>query len=203
MKAALIVSLMFALLSLTGCEVQSAPNSAREAAAAFGNVLDLYNERLDLTAQAIALARNYLPADAPVLTQVDRTRAIVADLHASPALLESPASFERFDVAQRDLTDAISQLLIKCEGVRRLKASRAFNSLQSRLASCAGRIALARDRYTEAARRHNASLHDASINLADRAHLERDMPTFTVPDRAPANHHPRTDFGALRGSLRV
>ncbi|MGF6658852.1 hypothetical protein QF000_000496 [Paraburkholderia atlantica] len=63
------------------------------------NVLDLYNERLELTEQAVLLGRKHLSPDAPALAQIGRSRTAVADLHASPALLDSPASFERFDVA--------------------------------------------------------------------------------------------------------
>ncbi|WP_233853611.1 LemA family protein [Paraburkholderia sp. HD33-4] len=203
MRAALIVSILFALLCMPGCGTDPAQAADHELAAAFADVLDLYNARLDLTAQALTLARGHLPPDAPVLAKVESSRAAVADLHASPALLESPASFERFDVAQRDLTDAISQLLIACEGVHRLSASPPFRALQSRLASSAGRIAFARERYDEAARRYNASRHRFPLHLADLMHAEPDKPIFTVPDPTPVHRHPRTDFGALRGSLRV
>jgi LemA protein len=203
MKPALIVSILFALLCLPGCGTDPAPAADHELAAAFADVLDLYNARLDLTAQALALARRHLPPDAPALARVARSSAAVAALHASPALVDSPASFERFDVAQRDLTDAISQLLIACEAVHRLNASPAFRALQSRLASSAGRIAFARERYDEAARQYNAARHRFPLQLAEVIHPGVDRPTFTVPDATPVHRHPRTDFGALRGSLRV
>ena len=203
MRPALFVSIVFVLLWLSGCGSHSSSGTHREVDAAFADVLDLYNERLDLSAQAIALARRYLPPDAPVLARMDRSRAAVADLHASLALLDSPASFERFDVAQRDQTDAISQLLIACEGVRCLDGSPAFRALRLRLASSAGRIAFARERYDETAQRYNAARHRFPSDLADLIHPEQDKPAFTVPDGTPVHRHPRTDFGALRGSLRV
>ncbi|RZF25706.1 LemA family protein [Paraburkholderia sp. UYCP14C] len=188
---------------MAGCGTDPAPRADHQVIVAFADVLDLYNERLELTQQAVTLARKHLPPDAPALTQIDSSRMAVADLHASPALLDSPASFERFDVAQRDLTDAISQLLIACEGVRRLDGSPAFRALRMRLASSAGRIAFARERYDEAARRYNAARHRFPFDLADLIHPEQDKPAFTVPDATPVHRHPRTDFGALRGSLRV
>ncbi|WP_233801546.1 LemA family protein [Paraburkholderia sp. HP33-1] len=204
MRPALIVSILLALLGMSGCETESARGADHELTAAFADVLDLYNARLDLTAQAFVLARGHLPPDAPVLAKVASARAAVADLHASPALLDSAASFERFDVAQRELTDAISQLLIACEAVPRLSASPPFRALQARLASSAGRIAFARERYDEAARRYNdASRQRFPLHLADVMHPQRDKPLFTVPDTTPVHRHPRTDFGALRGALRV
>ncbi|MFP4894875.1 LemA family protein [Paraburkholderia sp. EG304] len=203
MRPALIVSFLFALLCMSGCGGDMVPAADREVAVAFADVLDLYNERLELTEQAVLLARKHLSPDAPALAQMGRSRTAGADLHASPALLDSPASFERFDVAQRDLTDAISQLLIAREGIRRLKASPAFRALQSRLASSAGRIAFARERYDEAARRYNAARHRFPFGLADMIHPTQDRPAFMAPDGTPVHRHPRTDFDALRGSLRV
>lgn len=203
MKLALIASLMCALLCLTGCGVRSASTSAREVDAAFDDVLDLYGERLELAVQASALARHYLPPDAPALVEVDNTSAVVARITASRALLESPASFDRFDVAQRDLSDAISHLLITCEAVRDLAGSRDFRLIQSRLAACAASIAAARERYSEAARSYNAARHEASLNLADRLRDGQDKPVFTVPDKAPSSRHPRTDVGTSRGAWPV
>lgn len=154
-------------------------------------------------ADATTLARKYLPLNAPELALVDNTRAAVADLHATPDLIDTRASFERFDVAQRQLTEAISQLMIACEGVHRLNADARFHIVQSRLASSAGQIALARERYDSAARRYNATLHGFPLDPPEAIHAAPDKPTFSVRDGSPVHRHPRTDFGALRGSLRV
>ncbi|MBB5501193.1 hypothetical protein [Paraburkholderia sp. MM5384-R2] len=61
----------------------------------------------------------------------------------------------------------------------------------------------ARERYDEAARRYDAARHRFPFDLADVIRPELDKPAFTVPDATPVHRHPRTDFGALRGSLRV
>ncbi|WP_090866909.1 LemA family protein [Paraburkholderia diazotrophica] len=211
MKSTSIISLLLGLLLLASCGINPSMTSDREVKAAYSDVLDQYGERLDLAADASTLARKYLPAGSLALAQVDDSREAVAALHASPEFVDTPASFDRFDIAQRQLTEAISQLMVACEGVRRLNNEPKFRALQSRLASSAGRIALARDRYDDAARRYNASLHHFSsglpsgvpFDLADAIHAGRDKPTFPVKDSSPVHRHPRTDFGALRGSLRV
>ncbi|WP_429402406.1 hypothetical protein [Paraburkholderia sp. MM5482-R1] len=59
------------------------------------------------------------------------------------------------------------------------------------------------DRYDEAARRYDAARHRFPFDLANVIRPELDKPAFTVPDATPVHRHPRTDFGALRGSLRV
>ncbi|MGF6658851.1 hypothetical protein QF000_000495 [Paraburkholderia atlantica] len=93
-------------------------------------------------------------------------------------------------------------MLIACEGIRRLKASPAFHALRSRLASSAGRIAFARERYNEAAQRYNATRLRFPFDFAEMIHPTQDRPAFTAPDGTPVHLHPRTDFDALRGSLR-
>lgn len=211
MKSTSIFSLLPALLLLAAllaaCGINPSLPSDHEVKAAFADVLDQYAERLDLAADATALARTHLSADSTVLAQVENSRAAVEALHATPDVIDTPASFERFDVAQRQLTEAISQLMIACENVRRLNADPKFRMLQARLAASAGRIALARDCYDEAARRYNASLHRFAsrfpLNLAATIDAGRDKPTFSVKDGSPVRRHPRTDFGSLRGSLRV
>jgi LemA protein len=203
MKPTSIISMLLTLLSLSACGINHSLAQDNDVKAAFADVLDLYYTRLEIVADATTLARKYLPLNAPELALVDNTRAAVADLHATPDLIDTRASFERFDVAQRQLTEAISQLMIACEGVHRLNADARFHIVQSRLASSAGQIALARERYDSAARRYNASLHGFPLDPAEAIHAAPDKPTFSVRDGSPVHRHPRTDFGALRGSLRV
>jgi LemA protein len=203
MKPTSIISILFALLFLAACGINPPLSPDNDAKAAFADVQDLYHARLDLVTDAMALARKHLSPDSPALTQVDAARAAVVAIHTAPDVIDTPASFERYDVAQRQLTEAISQLMIACEAVRGLRADPRFRAIQARLASSAGRIAFARDRYDEAARRYNASRHRFPLDLADAIRAERDKPTFLVPDGPPVHRHPRTDFGALRGSLRV
>jgi LemA protein len=203
MKSILIFAILIALCALAGCGIDPSPARGDQAKAAFSDVLDLYNERLELVDEATALARPYLPADSSALTDMANARSTVTALHATPDFIDTPASFERFDIAQRQLTEAISQLMIVCESVHRLNAVPRFRTLQAQLASSAGRIAVARDRYDSAARRYNSSLHRFPSNLAEAIHAGQDKPTFSVRDGSPVHRRPRTDFGALRGSPRV
>jgi LemA protein len=202
-KSILLIPLLFAFCALAGCGIERPHVRDDDAQAVFSEVLDLYNERLSLADEATALARPYLPPGSSALADVANARSTVAALHATPEFVDAPASFERFDVAQRQLTEAMSQLMVVCESVQRLSATPRFALLQTRLAASAGRIAVARDRYDSAARRYNASLRRFPFNLAQAVHADADKPTFSVRDGSPVHRQPRTDFGALRGSLRV
>jgi len=202
-KTVLIIPILLALHALAGCEIAPALHVDEQVKAAFSDVVDVYAERLELVDEATALARRYRPADSSTLADVADARAAIVALHPTPALVDEPALFERFDVAQRQLTEAISQLMVVCESVPRINASPRFRTLQARLARSAGQIAIARDRYDKAAQRYNASLHRFPFNLAQAIHADENLPTFSAPDSSPVHRRPRTDFGTLRGSLRV
>jgi len=203
MKALLIIPLLLALGVLTACGIAPSLHPDEQVKAAFSDVVVLYDERLTLVDETTALARRYLPADASTLHNVADARSAIEALHATPALVGEPASFARFDVAQRQMTEAISQLLIVCESVRQIETAPRFLTLQTRLASSAARIAAARERYDRAALQYNASLHRFPLDLAQALHADQDRPTFSTPDGSPVHRRPRTDFGTLRGSLRV
>ncbi len=202
-KSLLFIPLLIAFCVLAGCGTDRPHVRNDEARAAFAEVLDLYNDRLSLADEAIALARPYLSTGSSALAEVVSARSSVAALHATPEFVDAPALFARFDVAQRQLTDAMSQLMVACESEHRLSATPRFRQLQARLAMSAGRIAAARDRYDSAAQRYNASLHVFPFSLAQAIHADAGKPTFSVRDGSPVHRRPRTDFGTLRGSLRV
>ncbi|MEM5365798.1 LemA family protein [Paraburkholderia azotifigens] len=203
MKALLIIPVLLALDALTACGVVPSLQADDQVKAAFSDVVVLYDERLALVDETTALARRYLPADASTLKNVADARSAIEALHATPALVGEPALFARFDVAQRQMTEAISQLMIVCESVRRIETAPRFQMLQTRLASSAARIAAARERYDHAALQYNASLHRFPLDLAQALHACQDKPAFSTPDVSPVHRRPRTDFGTLRGSLRV
>ncbi|BCG04834.1 hypothetical protein PPGU19_094020 (plasmid) [Paraburkholderia sp. PGU19] len=203
MKTILIIAVLFAIHALASCGIAPSLHGNDQVKTAFADVITLYDERLALVDETTALARRYLPAEASTLRTVSDARSVIEALHATPALVDQPALFERFDVAQRQMTDAISELMIVCESVRRLDTAPRFQTLQMRLASSAARIAAGRDRYDHAALQYNATLHRFPLDLAEALHADQDNPTFTTRDGSPVHRRPRTDFGTLRGSLRV
>ncbi|MBP0593416.1 LemA family protein [Paraburkholderia sp. LEh10] len=203
MKALVIIPVLFALHALAGCGIAPSLHADDQVKATFSDVIALYDERLALVDETTALARRYLPAEAATLKNVSDARSAIEAVHATPAFVDEPALFERFDVAQRQMTEAISQLMIVCESVRRLDTAPRFQTLQTRLASSAARIAVARERYDHAALQYNESLHRFPLELAEALHADQDKPTFSTRDSSPVHRRPRTDFDALRGSLRV
>lgn len=191
------------LLIMGGCRTYVASPSDANVKASLSEVLDLYSQRLGLVSQLTAIAQDKLEVGTSALAAIASARAEVVALPATLALANDPIAFGRFDVAQRQLTDAISALMIEAESERRLNSDTTFRALQGKLAVWATRIGSARSRYDEAAQIYNAALHTFPHNVADVLCAEQEKPTFSVPDRPRLRPLPHIDFQALRGGLRV
>ncbi|ASW01880.1 LemA family protein [Paraburkholderia aromaticivorans] len=202
-KTVCFIAAVFALLPAGGCGTYIAPANDAELKASLTDVLDLYSQRLRLVTQLTAIAKDNLKHGTSVLAAVASARAQIAAVNATPALANDPIAFERFDVAQRQLTEAVSALTVEAESEPRLNTDATFRALQGNLAVWATRIGSARTRYDEAAQIYNATLHTFPHNIAAKLYAEREKPLFTVSDRRPSGTLPHIDFRELRGALRV
>ncbi|MFM0412761.1 LemA family protein [Paraburkholderia aromaticivorans] len=202
-KTVCFMAAAFALLAAGGCGTYIAPPNDAELKASLSEVLDLYSQRLRLVAQVTEIAQAKLKRGTSVLAAVASARAQIVAMEATPALANHPIAFERFDVAQRQLTEAVSALMVEAESEPRLNSDATFRALQGNLALWATRIGDARTRYDEAAQIYNAALHTFPHNIAAKLCAEHDKPVFSVADRRPSGSLPHIDFRELRGALRV
>jgi LemA protein len=69
--------------------------------------------------------------------------------------LSDPATFKKFEEAQRNLSGALSRLLLVVERYPDLKANQNFRDLQAQLEGTENRIAVARKRYVESVAEYN------------------------------------------------
>ena len=80
----------------------------------------------------------------------------VAQITASPAIINDPALLAKFQEAQTALTSSLSRLLVVVEKYPDLKASQNFLALQTQLEGTENRITVERKRFNEAAMGFNA-----------------------------------------------
>ena len=192
--------LLIAVAFLGGCLPRYAPVDDAEVSAAMGDVLQEYQKRGELARNLIVLVRPLAdPNDTPdaevVAAQAGLDR-MLANRHARA----DPIEFERFEIAQRQLGDAISRLLIESGNDRHLRQDPRFRSLRRQLATADRRIAMEQRAYDEAVGRYNASLTVFPHNVEARILALHALTKFGAGDRT-AKRLPRTDFGALRGSM--
>jgi LemA protein len=198
-----VALLLFAVALLSACPLRAARPDDSDVNAALTEILGQYQKRGELAGQLTMLAEATASRDDSMVAAVKAAQAQLGCIRAAPGPLVEPPAFERFDVAQRQLSDAISRLLIESDHDRRLRTNPHFVALRRQIATADRRIDVARERYDEAAERYNARLHRFPDNLAARMLPLHERPTFGTSDVTARHRKPRTDFDALRGSLRV
>jgi LemA protein len=202
-KTVCFIAATFALLATSGCQTYVAPPNDAELKASLTDVLDLYSERLRLVSRVTVVAKDKLKHGTPALAAIASARTQVVAVTATLALANNPIAFGRFDVAQRQLTEAVSALMVEAESEPRLNSDATFRALLGNLAIWSIRIGSARTRYDEAAQIYNATLHTFPHNIAARLWAEQEKPVFSAMDRRPPGSLPHIDFRELRGTLRV
>lgn len=114
---------------------------------AWATVETQLQRRLDLIPNLVETVKGYAKHEETVLTEVTKARASVA----------GAGSPQEKMTANNQLTSALSRLLVVVEKYPDLKANTNFMALQDELAGTENRIAVARQRYNEAAQALNTT----------------------------------------------
>jgi LemA protein len=197
-----IVMLLAAVALLGGCLSRYVPVNDAQVSAALQDVLDQYQKRGELARSLATLVQPVAGQTDALDMEVAAAQASLDRLRATPQAQLQQVDFERFETVQRQLSDAISRVLIESGNDRQLRQDPRFRSLRRRLAAVDRRIASGRLAYNEAVDRYNAGLAVFPYDVEARMLALHARARFDAPDKT-AKRPPRTDFGALRGSLQV
>ncbi|RKH22711.1 LemA family protein, partial [Corallococcus sicarius] len=123
MRAAwsVVVAVILAI-SLSGCGYNTIQAQDEQVKAGWSEVVNQYQRRADLVPNLVNTVKGYASHEKEVLTEVTEARARVGAIQASPALLNDPQAFARFQSAQQQLTGSLSRLLAVSENYPQLKA---------------------------------------------------------------------------------
>src|ERR1700675_3637470 len=138
--------LMFTALGLSGCGYNSMQTQDEQVKSAWSEVLNQYQRRADLIPNLVNTVKGYAAQEQQVLLGVANARSKVGSIQATPELVNDPAAFAKFVAAQRELTSALSRLLVVAENYPQLKSDANFRDLQAQLEGTENRIAVARNR---------------------------------------------------------
>ena len=189
---------LFAVLALTGCGVNTIPTYQQNAKAAWSEVLNQYKRRADLVPNLVEAVKGFAQQEKSVLTQVTEARAKATSVQIPPDILTNPEAMKRFQDAQNNLGGALRQLLVVTERYPDIKSGQNFLALQSQLEGTENRIAIARRDYINAVRAYNTEITTfpgriwKSILYSDA----KEMATFEIP--AEEQKVPRVDFGTKK-----
>jgi LemA protein len=149
---------MAAAMPLAACGVNSVPTAEENVNAKWGEVQNQYQRRADLIPNLVATVKGFAKQEERVLTQVTQARAQATSINVTTDDLSDPATFQRFQAAQNQLTQALGQLRTVVEAYPQLTSNANFMALQSQLEGTENRIAIARRDYNEAVQAYNTRI---------------------------------------------
>jgi LemA protein len=183
------------LSSISGCGYNQIQGLDEETNAAWSEVINQYQRRADLIPNLVSTVKGYAAHERETLEAVTQARAQVSGLRPTPELLKDPESFRKYQEAQRDLSSALSRLMVVVERYPDLKANENFRDLQSQLEGTENRIAVARKRYIDKVAEFNKAVRFFPTNLTAKYVLHVDVkPTFTVADEKAVAKPPEVKF---------
>jgi LemA protein len=155
-----IIGVLAALVLPAGCAISTYNDLVRldqTVDAQWGQVENAYQRRLDLVPNLVETVKGAAAFEKETFTAVTEARARAAQGTAEAARAPAdPASLEKFQQAQAQLSNALSRLLVVVERYPDLKATQNFRDLQAQLEGTENRITVERMRFNEAARDFNS-----------------------------------------------
>ena len=139
---------------LTGCGVQSIPQSLNDVEAALAEVANQYKRRADLIPNLVKTVKGYAAHESETLEAVIAARAKATSMNIDPSNLDAQ-QIQQFQAAQGGLSQALGRLMVVAERYPDLKADRNFRELQAQLEGTENRITVARNRHIEAIKNFN------------------------------------------------
>ncbi len=187
---------LIALLTVTlsGCGYNQIQINDEGVNAAWSEVLNQYKRRADLVPNLVATVQGYAAHEKEVPTRVTEARAAVGGINATPALVNDPAAFAKFQAAQAEMSSALARLLVVAENYPQLKADANFRDLQAQLEGTENRVAVARNRYIEAVRLYNVSVRTFPNNLTAMVMGWQPKANFSVDDEKAIANPPAVKF---------
>ena len=185
-------------LLLSGCGYNDLQRGDEQVKSAWSEVINQYQRRADLVPNLVATVKGFAEQEKDILVRVTEARSRVGSIQATPELVDNPEAFARFQAAQRDLSGALSRLLVVAENYPQLKSDANFRDLQAQLEGTENRIAVARNRYIKSVEGYNVTVRSFPTNLTAMAFGHKPKPNFTVEDEKALATPPKVDFGTKK-----
>jgi LemA protein len=147
-----------AAASLAGCGINSVPAAQEEAKAKWADVESAYQRRADLIPNVVEAVKGAAKSEGTILQGVVDARARATAINITTNDLSDPATFEKFNAAQNQLTQAMGQLRTVVEAYPQLQSQARFGELMTDLGRTENRIDIARKDYNEAVRKYNTTI---------------------------------------------
>jgi LemA protein len=183
-----------AMLGLPGCGYNEFQTLDEQVTAAWAEVLSQYQRRSDLIPNIVATVKGEANFEQETLTKVIEARSKATAIQATPALVNDPEAFAKFQAAQGELSGALSRLLVVTENYPNLKANQAFQDLRVQLEGTENRITVARNKFIAAVQQYNTKVRSVPSNFTAMIFGYKTKPNFSVANEAQISTPPPVSF---------
>lgn len=159
---AVIVIVLLVVLLNPGGKYNKMVTLDEGVSAAWSQVENQYQRRLDLVPNLVATVRGAADFEKETLTAVTEARAKASRTNID---VKDAQEFAEFQANQRGLSSALSRLLLVMEQYPELKATQQFSDLSVQLEGTENRIATERGRYNEVAKEYNVYVRKFPNNI--------------------------------------
>ncbi|WP_413291612.1 LemA family protein [Bdellovibrio sp. HCB337] len=155
MKTLTNLTLLFLTASLlSGCGIQSIPQSKNQVEASLAEITNQYKRRADLIPNLVSVVKGYAKHEEQTLTSVIEARAKATQVTLDPTKI-TPEKLKEYQEAQSGVSQALGRLMVVSEQYPNLKADTQFRDLQAQLEGTENRITVARQRYIQSVQDFN------------------------------------------------
>ena len=185
-----------AALGLASCGVNTVPTKEEAAKAQWGQVQSAYQRRADLIPNLVESVKAAAGSENQILSNVINARARATSINVTTNDLSDPATFNKFQAAQNQLTQALGQLRTIVENYPDLKSQGRFADLMTALEGAENQINVERIRYNEKAQDYNTTIRTfPSIVAAKIIYGSKPLQYFTA--QPGSETAPQVNFGPM------
>ena len=179
LRTALVVTLA---AGLSGCSYNKFTSQEEAVKQQWSEIQNQLQRRNDLIGNLVETVKGYATQERDIYTQIAESRAKLSGATTPAEQIE----------AANEQSSALSRLLVIVENYPQLKSNETFQRLMDEIAGTENRIAVARNRYNEAARNYNTLRRRFPSNVTAKVFGFQEYPYFEAP--ADAQKAPKVDF---------
>ena len=167
------------LVVLSGCGYNTIQAADEAVKAAWGEVQNQYQRRMDLIPNLVATVKGAADFEKETLEAVVKARASATQVKMDPSVIDDPEALKKIQESQSQLGAALGRLLVVSERYPQLTATAGFRDLQAQLEGTENRITVARKRFVDAVQEYNKLVRSFPTNLTARFLLNAQVrPSF-------------------------
>jgi LemA protein len=168
--------------SLSGCSYNKFTSQEETVKQQWSEIQNQLQRRNDLIGNLVETVKGYATQEREIFTQIAESRAKLAGAKTPTDQIE----------AANEQSAALSRLLVVVENYPQLKSDQTFIRLMDEIAGTENRIAVARNRYNEAARNYNTLRRSLPLNVTGKVFGLQEYPYFEA--QADAQKATKVDF---------